>query len=66
MNLNESKAVRETGQALIEAATAYARGQGSAGLVLSTGVGNTPAQALYERLGWVRETGFYEYGFSLA
>lgn len=54
------------GQALVEAATAHAREQDACGLVLSTATTNTPAQSLYERLGWVREMGFYEYGFGLA
>jgi ribosomal protein S18 acetylase RimI-like enzyme len=54
------------GQALVDAATTHAKSQGAAGLILSTAVTNTPAQALYERLGWVRDTGFYEYGLSLA
>jgi ribosomal protein S18 acetylase RimI-like enzyme len=54
------------GQALVEAATTHAKSPGAAGLILSTAVTNTPAQALYERLGWVRDTGFYEYGLSLA
>jgi len=54
------------GQALVEAATAHAKAQGAAGLILSTATTNTPAQALYERLGWVRETGFYEYALTLA
>jgi ribosomal protein S18 acetylase RimI-like enzyme len=54
------------GQALVEAATNHAKGQGACGLILSTAVTNAPAQALYERLGWVRDTGFYEYGLSLA
>ena len=54
------------GQALVEAATAHAKAQGAAGLILSTATTNTPAQALYERLGWMRETGFYEYALTLA
>ncbi|MET3663862.1 GNAT family N-acetyltransferase [Caulobacter sp. 1776] len=54
------------GQALVEAATAYARRVGAAGLSLVTGVDNTTAQALYEGLGWTRETAFVEYGLALA
>jgi ribosomal protein S18 acetylase RimI-like enzyme len=54
------------GRALVEVATAHARELGAAGLILSTAVTNTPAQTLYERLGWVRQSGFYEYALSLA
>jgi len=54
------------GEALVQAAVDHAKGQGAAALVLQTAVANTPAQALYERLGWTRETGFYEYGLGLA
>lgn len=57
---------RRTGaaKALIAAAVAHARAQGATRLVLSTGVENRPAQALYEALGWARETGFYEYSLA--
>jgi len=54
------------GQALVEAATAHAKAQGACSLILSTALANTPARALYERLGWAREEGFCEYGLSLA
>jgi ribosomal protein S18 acetylase RimI-like enzyme len=53
------------GRALVEAAVAHARRIGAAGLSLVTGVDNITAQALYERLGWTRETAFVEYGLSL-
>jgi ribosomal protein S18 acetylase RimI-like enzyme len=58
---------RRTGaaRALLAAAEAFAKADGAAGLILSTGVENRPAQALYEAMGWVRETRFYEYGRSL-
>lgn len=58
---------RRTGaaRALIEAAVAFAKAEGAAKLVLSTGVDNRPAQTLYEAMGWVRETGFYEYGLKV-
>lgn len=52
-------------RALLAAAEAFAKAAGAAGLVLSTGVENRPAQALYEAAGWVRETQFYEYGLRL-
>ncbi len=59
---------RRTGaaRALVAGATAHAEAEGVARLILSTGVENRPAQALYEAMGWVRETRFYEYGLSLA
>lgn len=53
------------GRALVEAATAHARRVGAAGLSLVTGVDNPAAQALYEGLGWTRETAFVEYGLLL-
>jgi GNAT superfamily N-acetyltransferase len=58
---------RRTGaaRALVAAATAFAKAEGAAGLTLSTGVENRPAQALYEAMGWKRETRFYEYGLSV-
>lgn len=52
-------------RALLVAAEAFARAEGAAGLTLSTGVENRPAQALYEAMGWVRETRFYDYGLAL-
>jgi GNAT superfamily N-acetyltransferase len=54
------------GERLVEAAAAMAREAGAAGLSLVTGVDNLPARALYERLGWTRETRFLEYGLDLA
>jgi ribosomal protein S18 acetylase RimI-like enzyme len=58
---------RRTGaaRALIATATEHAKAEGAARLILSTGVENRPAQALYEAMGWVRETRFYEYGLRL-
>jgi ribosomal protein S18 acetylase RimI-like enzyme len=54
------------GRALVEAAVAHARRVGAAGLSLVTGIDNATAQALYEGLGWRRETAFVEYGLTLA
>jgi ribosomal protein S18 acetylase RimI-like enzyme len=54
------------GEALVRAAVDHAQGQGATGLVLQTGADNAAAQALYERLGWTRQSGFYEYGLRLA
>lgn len=58
---------RRTGaaRALLDAAAAFAKAEGAVGLTLSTGVENRPAQALYEAMGWVRETRFYDYGLAL-
>jgi len=53
------------GEALVQAAVDHAKGQGAAALVLQTAVANTSAQALYERLGWTRDSGLYEYGLRL-
>jgi ribosomal protein S18 acetylase RimI-like enzyme len=53
------------GRTLLEHARAFAEESGAAGLMLETAVDNTPAQALYESLGWVRETRFYTYNLEL-
>jgi len=49
------------GRLLMERARAYAESTGAKGLVLETAADNTPAQALYESLGWKRDTEFYRY-----
>lgn len=54
------------GRSLVETATAHARRAGAAGLSLVTGADNHTAQALYESLGWTRETAFVEYVLPLA
>lgn len=51
--------------ALLRAAAEQARERGAASLSLSTALDNAPAQALYESLGWQRESGFCEYGLAL-
>jgi len=53
------------GTALLEAAADYARRVGALRLVLSTELTNTAAQALYERSGWKRNTGFCTYQLGL-
>ncbi|MBB5357653.1 ribosomal protein S18 acetylase RimI-like enzyme [Rhodanobacter sp. ANJX3] len=53
------------GQALLIAAADHARHLGAASLSLSTAHDNLPAQALYESLGWKRDTEFREYGLVL-
>jgi GNAT superfamily N-acetyltransferase len=49
------------GAALLEAAADYARRVGAFRLILSTEVTNTTAQALYEKLGWKKNTEFCSY-----
>ncbi|WP_144980761.1 GNAT family N-acetyltransferase [Halomonas sp. C22] len=50
-----------TGRALMEAAARLAQEHGVARLILMTQVENQRAQALYESLGWQRNTAFYGY-----
>jgi GNAT superfamily N-acetyltransferase len=54
-----------TGSALLQAAAEYGRRVGALRLVLSTEVTNTPAQSLYEKLGWKRNTEFCSYQITL-
>jgi GNAT superfamily N-acetyltransferase len=54
-----------TGSALLQAAAEYGRRVGALRLVLSTEVTNMPAQSLYEKLGWKRNTEFYTYQITL-
>lgn len=54
-----------TARALLGAAADFCRELGAASLSLSTGVGNIPAQRLYESLGWVRDQRFYDYHLAL-
>jgi GNAT superfamily N-acetyltransferase len=49
------------GTAPLHAAADYARRVGALRLVLSTELTNTAAQALYEKLGWKRNTDFCNY-----
>lgn len=51
--------------ALLRAAADQARALGAVGLSLSTALDNTPAQALYESLGWQRDRQFCEYSLAL-
>lgn len=53
------------GSALLQAAAEYGRRVGALRLVLSTEVTNMPAQSLYEKLGWKRNTEFYTYQITL-
>jgi ribosomal protein S18 acetylase RimI-like enzyme len=52
-------------KALLEAAATHARNLGAASLSLSTAHDNLAAQALYESLGWRRDTQFREYSLTL-
>jgi GNAT superfamily N-acetyltransferase len=56
---------RGTGAALLNAAADYGRRVGAVRLALSTEVTNTTAQAVYERLGWKRDTVYYCYTLTL-
>jgi GNAT superfamily N-acetyltransferase len=51
--------------ALIDAAIAYAREAGAAGMFLETAVGNARAQEVYERAGWEREMAFVKFNAPL-
>jgi GNAT superfamily N-acetyltransferase len=53
------------GAALMNAARAHAEATGACGLQLETAKSNLPGQALYERLGYVRDEAFYTYWLSL-
>jgi ribosomal protein S18 acetylase RimI-like enzyme len=51
--------------ALLRAAVDYAASQGAGQLMLQTAVTNLPAQRLYEREGWVRDSDFYVYEYQV-
>ncbi len=53
------------GRALMGRARTFARESGAKALLLETAVDNLAAQALYESLGYVRDTGFYHYELTL-
>lgn len=52
------------GGALMEQAKQFARETGSKGLTLETGIDN-PAQKLYKRLGWVKDTQVNHYTWEI-
>jgi len=58
---------RERGiaRALIDAALAYARESGAAGMFLETAVDNERAQRVYAREGWLREAQFVKFNAPL-
>ena len=53
------------GSALLQAAAEYGRRVGALRLVLSTEVTNTADRALYEKLGWKKNTDFCTYQITL-
>ena len=56
---------RGVAEALMEAARAFASADGAVALQLATELDNTGAQALYERLGYERDTDFATYELAL-
>jgi len=56
---------RGAGSALLQAAAQYGRRLGALRLVLSTEITNITAQAVYERMGWKRDTVFCVYQLAL-
>ena len=54
------------GRALMERARRFGIETGAVSLELSTAIDNEPAQALYESLGWVRDTEFHFYELDLS
>jgi len=52
-------------RALMQAAQAYAQQTGAVRLELATARSNVQAQALYESLGWVRDSEFYRYNLEI-
>ncbi|WP_339462591.1 GNAT family N-acetyltransferase [Pseudomonas sp. EA_105y_Pfl2_R69] len=66
-DLYVSEAARRQGigEALMNAARAHAEVSGACGLQLETAKSNLPGQALYERLGYVRDEVFYTYWLGL-
>ncbi|MHB1587922.1 MAG: GNAT family N-acetyltransferase [Acidiferrobacteraceae bacterium] len=53
------------GKLLIAAAVDFAKSLGAAGVTLSTGVTNAPAQALYDSCGWKRDEQFIVYHYAI-
>lgn len=54
------------GRALVERARQHGLETGARWLSLSTGRENREAQALYEKLGWLRDTEYYHYELPLS
>jgi GNAT superfamily N-acetyltransferase len=53
------------GLALTQEAHRFAKETNAARLVLATGTDNLAAQALYENMGWVRDSAFIHFNFDL-
>ncbi|WP_207871970.1 GNAT family N-acetyltransferase [Pseudomonas sp. 86_A] len=56
---------RGVGRSLMNCARDFALQTGAKGLVLETATDNLTAQALYESLGYVRDTGYFTYNLDL-
>ena len=56
---------RGVGRLLMNCARDFALQTGAKGLVLETATDNVTAQALYESLGYVRDTGYFTYNLDL-
>lgn len=52
------------GSLLMQQAEDFARESGAAGIELATELTNEPAQRLYEKRGWTRDTEFYHYALN--
>lgn len=63
--VNQAARRQGVGEALMNAARAHAEATGACGLQLETAKSNLPGQALYERLGYVRDEVFYTYWLAL-
>jgi len=63
--VSETARRQGVGEALMNAARAHAEASGACGLQLETAKSNLPGQALYERLGYVRDEVFYTYWLAL-
>ena len=53
------------GEALMRQAATFAQATNAKGLSLETATDNLPAQTLYEKLGWARETAYFTYWLSV-
>ena len=63
--VSETARRQGVGEALMNAARAHAEASGACGLQLETAKSNLPGQALYERLGYIRDEAFYTYWLGL-
>ncbi|MEM7334755.1 MAG: GNAT family N-acetyltransferase [Chloroflexota bacterium] len=63
--VDEAQRRHGVGRALMARAEQYARDNNASRLSLETGIDNSKAQALYESIGYVRNTAFYGYDFRI-